>query len=88
VLISDIEMKKPASARAFSFAHAALLVLPAAAAGAGIVTTDSWMRLRTRGRVRGLTESGEFSDKRPAMGEEAFVPGTQIIQPIFTIGCS
>jgi hypothetical protein len=78
-----------------SFPHAALLVLLAAAARAGIITTDSGMRLGTGGRARRhlpfdalpLPKGGHFCKKRPAVGEKAFVARTQIVQPCFAIGC-
>jgi hypothetical protein len=91
----DFKMKKPARVRASSFPHAAFLVLLAAAARAGIVATYPGMTLGRRGGARrhspldglAVSEGGQLFKKRPAVGEKAFVPLTQIVQPIFPFGC-
>jgi hypothetical protein len=91
----DFKMKRPAYVRAFLLPHAAFLVLLAAAAGTGIVAAYSGISLSARGRsgrcFRSLSlpvpEGGEFCKKRPAVAKEAFVAGTKIVQPCFTIRC-
>jgi len=78
-----------------SFSHTTLLVLPAAAARAGVVATCTEMSSLTRGRARrrlslnGLLspKGGELFEKRPAVGKEALVSRAQIVQPGLTFGC-
>src|SRR5207247_8797064 len=79
---------------ACSSAQAALRVLAAAAAWARIVAP----RFRTGLRLRGLDELHEafgwlpgtpqccqLGDVRAAVGEEAFIAGTQVVETCFTV---
>jgi hypothetical protein len=67
--------------------HAAFLVFLAAAARAGVVAAYSGRRIRSGGGAAWrlplgdllLAKSGEFVEKRAAVGKEAFEPCTQVI---------
>jgi hypothetical protein len=78
-----------------SLAHAASLVLPAAAARTGIVSTNFEMSLFTNSwdgeglpfKRLPLPESDELFDKRPTMSEKTLIARTKIIESCFAIRC-